>query len=130
MSMELSVAHCPGCGNIFQKNLRFLCASCMAQEDGQIDAIELALRRNRFLNNEQVSESTAIPVQRIQTLIRHGRLKLFSYPNLADACDLCAGPTRQGKLCEPCLKRLKGDIEQDREKHKAKRETVFFSKPR
>ncbi|QHT58959.1 hypothetical protein GXP70_02605 [Paenibacillus lycopersici] len=130
MSKELNIAHCPECGNVFQKNLRNLCASCTASEDREIEAIEKALWRDRYLANDQLGEKAAVSVQRIRALIRKGRLKLYEYPNLADACDLCAEPTRQGKLCASCLNRLKGEIEQDREKQKAKREHVFLSKNR
>ncbi|MBM7566733.1 hypothetical protein JOC55_003685 [Paenibacillus sacheonensis] len=102
----------------------------MASEDQEIDAIERALRRNRFMTNEQAGEAAVVPVPRIRSLIRRNRLKLYEYPNLADACDLCGEATRQGKLCGACLKRIKGEIEQDREKLLVKREQVFLMKHR
>ncbi|NBD24308.1 hypothetical protein [Paenibacillus glycinis] len=130
MSKELPVAHCPGCGKVFQKNLRNMCMQCSAEEDGQIIAIERALKNDRQLSNAETAELTAIPEARIRALIRRGRLRLYDYPNLADACDLCAAPIRQGKLCLTCLMRLKDDIEQDREKARLKKEHVFLTKQR
>ena len=46
MSKELPVAHCPGCGKVFQKNLRNMCMHCAAEEDAQIVAIERALKND------------------------------------------------------------------------------------
>ncbi|QHW31883.1 hypothetical protein GZH47_14260 [Paenibacillus rhizovicinus] len=80
------------------------------------------------MNNDQVAELTGVSSQRIRSLIRRGRLRLFDYPNLADACDLCEEPIRQGKLCVKCLTRLKGAIEKDQEKLRQQRENVFLSK--
>ncbi|SDX34776.1 hypothetical protein [Paenibacillus sp. CF384] len=130
MAIELNVAHCPNCGRVFQKNLRNLCAACTAEEDGQITSIEQVLRRNRQLTNEQLAEQTSVPVQQIRSYIRKGKLKLFDYPNLSDACDLCSEPTRHGKLCVKCVSKLKDDIMQDREKVVQKKEHVFLSKYR
>ncbi|WP_116192727.1 hypothetical protein [Paenibacillus taihuensis] len=94
----------------------------------ELNLLEQTLRRNRLMTNEQLSNATAINVSRIHTLIRRGKLKLYDYPNLADACDLCESPVRQGKLCVKCMNRLKGDIEKDREQMSQKKEHVFLSK--
>ncbi|SFI81264.1 hypothetical protein SAMN02799624_02311 [Paenibacillus sp. UNC496MF] len=129
MTLELPVAHCPVCGDVYRKNLRGLCADCSSAEDGQVDAIERALKRDRRLTNEQAAELAAVPAARIRTLIRRGRLKLYAYPNLADACDLCGAPIREGKLCGGCLKNLRVQIAEDREKQlKQKREHIYLTK--
>lgn len=130
MTIELSVAHCPGCGNVFQRNLRNLCSDCSAAEDMELNLLEQTLRRNRQLSNEQLAEVTSITVSRIHSLIRRGKLKLYDYPNLADACDLCEAPVRQGKLCAKCVSRLRGDIAKDLEQRNQKKEHVFLSKSR
>lgn len=93
-----------------------------------LNALEQTLRRSRHLTNEQLSEATSIDVSRIRSLIRRGKLKLYDYPNLADACDLCESPVRQGKLCTKCMSRLKGDIAKDLEQKGQKKEHVFLSK--
>ncbi|WP_308637403.1 hypothetical protein [Paenibacillus silvisoli] len=129
MSRELSVAHCPNCGNVFQKNLRNLCAACTAEEDGQLASLEQMLKRNRKLTNEQLAEQSEVSEQRIRAYIRKGKLKLYDYPNLTDECDLCAGPIRQGKLCVSCTTRIKGDIRLDMERSKQQQaKHVFLSR--
>ncbi len=110
MSLGLRVAQCPGCGSLYQENSRKQCPDCSAVEDAQIESIERQLRRNRFLNNEQVAEITSIPAERIRGWIRKGKIKLYDYPNLADSCDLCGEPTRSGKLCVKCSSRIQSDI--------------------
>ncbi|RAP74712.1 hypothetical protein DL346_21970 [Paenibacillus montanisoli] len=101
----------------------------MVEEDKQITAMEQALRRNRQLNNDQLAELSMVSVQRIRAYIRKGKLKLCDYPNLADACDLCAGPIRQGKLCIDCTVRIKEDIQLDLERSKQKRtQPIFLSR--
>lgn len=128
MTKELLVAYCPNCGNVFQKNLRNLCMNCLAEEDGHIRSIESQLKRNRQLNNDQVSEMTSIPTQIIRDLIRKGKIKLFEYPNLADACDLCSASIRQGKLCVNCSMRIQGDIKQELERARLTKERTFWTK--
>ncbi|AZN40182.1 hypothetical protein [Paenibacillus albus] len=95
-----------------------------------MNTLEQTLRRSRHLTNEQLSEAAAVSVSRIRSLIRRGKLKLYDYPNLADACDLCESPVRQGKLCTKCVSRLKGDIAKDLEQRSQKKEHVFLSKYR
>ncbi|WP_156922204.1 hypothetical protein [Cohnella thermotolerans] len=122
MSLSLQVEVCPGCGNLYQPNAYPLCPSCSMQEHEQIATIERHLRRNRFLNNDEVAELAAIPKEKLRTWIRKGRIKLYDYPNLADSCDLCGEPTRQGKLCVDCSTRIRADIRQAFEADRRKKE--------
>lgn len=128
MSKELLVAHCPRCGKVFQKNLRNLCMSCSTEEDQQIRTIENQLKRNRHLSNNQITELTTIPAQRIRALIRNGKIRLFDYPNLTDACDLCSAAIRQGKLCVACSMRIQVDIKHELEQSRRSTERTFFTK--
>lgn len=111
MSSELRVAHCPKCGKVYQINMRNLCASCSAAEDAQLRAIEEQLSRSRLLTTEQVAEASGIPEDQIRGLIRAGKLRLFDYPNLADACDRCGAPIRKGTMCLPCVTKIQDEIE-------------------
>lgn len=124
MSAELKVAHCPHCGRVYQKNLRGMCTSCSAELDAQMIAIEEQLKRNRFLTTEELAERTDIPVMRIRSWIRSGKLMLFDYPNLADACDLCSAPIRKGKLCHHCATRIRTDIQREFEQERLMKERL------
>jgi len=118
VTLGLKIDHCPGCGKVFQKNFRYLCADCAAREDELTQSIERHLKRNRFLNNEQLAEATGLSPNQIRSRIREGKLKLYDYPNLSDACDCCGQPIRRGKICGKCTVRLQEEIrheyEQDR----------------
>ena len=124
MSVELKVAHCPHCGKVYQKNMRGMCGSCSAQEDAQMKAIESELKRNRFLSNGQLAELAGVPETLIRNWIRIGKLKLFDYPNLADACELCAEPIRKGKLCVKCATRIQADIYNEFERERKLKERL------
>jgi hypothetical protein len=118
MSIELRVAHCPGCGNVFQKNVRNLCVSCSTISDEQMLSIERYLLRNRLASTEETAEATQLPPDRIRSWIRQGKLKLYDYPNLSDQCDLCQASIRRGHLCNPSATRINDDISRtfDRER--------------
>ncbi|MBB6674347.1 hypothetical protein [Cohnella nanjingensis] len=122
MTYDLRVAHCPSCGQVYQINLRGLCAACSTSEDAQLAAIERELRRNRQLHTEQVAERTSLRPERIRSWIRSGKIKLFEYPNLADACDLCAAPIRRGKLCTPCATRIQSAVRREYEQERLMKE--------
>jgi hypothetical protein len=132
MSNDLRVAHCPGCGNIYQINMRNLCSKCSAKEDSYATAIEQTMRRNRQLNVEELSEAADVPQEKIRALIRLGRIRLFDYPNLADQCDVCAGPIRKGTMCKKCSTRIQDEIAHELEQERLLKErritSSFFSK--
>ncbi|MFC5403089.1 hypothetical protein [Cohnella soli] len=118
MPNELLVAHCPDCGNVFQKNLRNLCFDCSSRMDEQTREMERYLMRNRMATNEQLAEAASISLRKLRSWIRTGRLNIFHYPNLADECDLCSSPIRKGHLCLSCSSKINDDIERvfDRER--------------
>ncbi|MEK0312360.1 hypothetical protein [Cohnella sp. 56] len=125
MTSELRVDHCPGCGRIYQINLRQLCANCAAAEDALMALMEKELRSNRKLTTEELAERVSERPEKIRAWIRKGKLKVYDYPNLADACDLCQAPIRKGKLCQNCSTRIRGEVqhayEQDRLMQERKR---------
>ncbi|MBB6635212.1 homeobox domain-containing protein [Cohnella thailandensis] len=128
------VAQCPSCGSLYQSTVsRSQCQDCAAREQDQLGILDRQLRRNRYLNNEQLSEQTSIPLRQIKAWIRNGRLKLYDYPNLSDSCDLCSGPIRSGKLCVSCSTRIQTAVaheyEQDRlMKERTKSAHSYFSR--
>ncbi|RUS45180.1 hypothetical protein [Cohnella sp. AR92] len=113
------VAQCPGCGKLYQSaSPRPLCQACTDSENELISSIDREIRRNRNLNNEQLSALTSVPLRQIRAWIRGGRIKIYDAPNLSDSCDLCAVPIRHGKLCVGCSTRIEEAVaheyEQDR----------------
>ncbi|QMV40356.1 hypothetical protein [Cohnella cholangitidis] len=124
MSNELMVAHCPECGNVFQKNPRNLCASCATIVDQQMQSIERYLLRNRMATTEDLAQATTLSPQRIRAWIRKGKLSIFDYPNMTDQCDLCASPIRRGHLCTPCSTKIKDDIARTLEREQKMKERL------
>ncbi|WP_217595273.1 hypothetical protein [Cohnella sp. GbtcB17] len=133
MTSELRVDHCPGCGRIYQINLRQLCAACTAAEDALMNRMEKELRANRKLTTEELAERVEERPELIRSWIRRGKLKLYDYPNLTDACDLCEAPIRKGKLCQSCSMRIQSEVahvyEQERlMQERKRRENIFLNK--
>ncbi|MFC5467194.1 hypothetical protein ACFPPD_00565 [Cohnella suwonensis] len=124
MPNELLVAHCPDCGNVFQKNIRNLCSDCAVRMDEQTQAIERYLVRNRMASNEELAAAASISTRKLRNWIRSGRLNVFHYPNLMDECDLCSSPIRKGHLCHSCAGRINDDIERTFERERVQKERL------
>ncbi|MCC3377378.1 hypothetical protein [Cohnella sp. REN36] len=118
MAVDLRIAHCPGCGQVFQKNMRGMCTTCSDAEDAQLAAIERELRRDRKLDTDQVAARTGLRPERIRSWIRKGKIRLHEYPNLTDACDLCAASIRRDKLCTACANRIRSAIQHEYEQER------------
>jgi len=110
MLADIRVAHCPSCGQVYQKNIRNMCMTCASVLDKQYDDVDRYLIRHRQASTAEASQATGVPAKQIHAWIRQNRISLFGFPNLTDACDMCGGPTRQGHLCSSCSTRLKSDI--------------------
>ncbi|PZD94381.1 hypothetical protein DNH61_18440 [Paenibacillus sambharensis] len=110
MLKELQVAHCPSCGNVYQKNLRNLCSECSSRLDNQLSAIDRYLAGNRFADTASLSKCTGVPVKTIHSFIRSRKLCIQNYPNLTTACESCSSPVREAKLCTSCSRRLTAEI--------------------
>jgi len=119
MSIDLAITQCEGCGKIIQKNVRNLCPACNAIEDEQLRLFERTMVRNRLFDNAQAAQATAIPEEKIRVWIRSGKFRIVEFPNLADQCDLCKAPTRQGHLCVDCTSRINADIATTLERERA-----------
>lgn len=132
MNNELRVAHCPKCGKIFQINMRNMCNDCSSEEDTLLRKLEVHLLRNRHLTNEELSEASSVPQDRIRVLIRSGKLRLFDHPKLSDECDRCKGPIRKGTMCMACRTKIEDDIahalEQERLLKERMRHNTYISR--
>ncbi|WP_027088383.1 hypothetical protein [Cohnella panacarvi] len=96
--------------------------------------IELQLLRNRHMTNEELSEASSVPPDRIRSFIRSGKLKLYDYPKLADECDRCQKPIRSGTMCLACKTQIQDDIanalEQERLMKERIRQNTYMSRDR
>ncbi|RKP55298.1 hypothetical protein D7Z26_08805 [Cohnella endophytica] len=124
MSYELLVAHCPECGNVFQKNVRNLCTNCSILVDDQMSAIEKYLLRDRMATTQQLAAGVSLSVQKVRSWIRKGKLKIYDYPNLTDQCDLCSSEIRKGHLCPSCASRINEDIARTFERERIMKERL------
>jgi flagellar operon protein (TIGR03826 family) len=110
------VANCPGCGKVFQKNLRNLCMDCVKSLEGEFDICFNYLRSNRKATTNQLSADTGVPEQRIISWIKDKRLPAIDYPNLTYPCNSCGGPIRQESICYSCRSRLTKEIKEMQDK--------------
>jgi predicted amidophosphoribosyltransferase len=106
----LMVANCPGCGKVFQKNLRNLCLDCVKSLQNEFDTCDRYLRGNRRATTEQLSMATGVSVKQIIIWVKEKRLPEIDYPNLKYPCNSCSEPIRQQELCSSCRVRLTKDI--------------------
>ncbi|MEK3721706.1 flagellar protein [Paenibacillus sp. FSL H8-0034] len=112
----LMVANCPGCGKVFQKNLRNLCQDCVSNLQNEFNACDRYLRSNRKATTEQLSEAVGVSVKQIIIWIKDKRLPVTDYPNLTYPCNSCREPIRQQEMCYPCRSRLTKDIREMQDK--------------
>jgi ribosomal protein L32 len=117
----LMVANCPGCGQVFQKNLRNLCMSCMKTYDNEFDACIKYLRMNRKATTEELSSASAVAKKRIIAWIKEKRLSIRDYPNLTYPCSSCGGPENQHDICTSCRTRFTKEIREMQEKEAKQR---------
>ncbi|MDF2859383.1 MAG: flagellar protein [Neobacillus sp.] len=112
----LMVANCPGCGKVFQKNLRNLCYDCVNILQAEYDTCDRYLRANRKSTTEQLSMATGVSAKQIIIWIKDRRLPVTDYPNLTYPCNSCSEPIRQQEMCYSCRSRLTKDIREMQEK--------------
>lgn len=110
--MELNVANCENCGQIFQKTIRDICPACIRKEDKKYERCAEYLREHRGASLMELSEETGVSVSLISRFIREGRISLLNHPSLTYPCQSCGKEIRSGNLCESCLSRLRGEFSQ------------------
>ena len=106
----LAVANCPGCGRVFQRNLRNMCMDCIKSIDDEFEACYRFMLYNRRATTEQLRQATGVSQQRITQWMKDHRLSAADFPNLTYSCNSCGAPIRQHHLCLPCSSRLTRDI--------------------
>ena len=112
----LMVANCPGCGKVFQKNLRNLCLDCVKLLQSEFDACDRYLRSNRKSTTQQLSRATGVIEKQIIIWIKDRRLPISDYPNLTYPCNSCSEPIRQHEMCYSCRSRLTKEIREMQKK--------------
>ncbi|GFZ99358.1 hypothetical protein GCM10008018_52020 [Paenibacillus marchantiophytorum] len=113
---QLSVANCPRCGKVFQKNLRNQCSDCSYSMDTILTSCLEFLRRNYRATNAQVYAATGVNPEQVYVWIKEGKLHLSDYPNLNYPCASCSKPIRQQKMCSDCTSRITRDIRELKDK--------------
>jgi ribosomal protein L32 len=126
----LMVAHCPKCGQVYQKNIRNMCKDCTAAHDNLLNACHSYLRDHRKATNEELIEATGITEAQLTAFIKESRLPLYSHPNLTYACSSCGGRIRQHQLCANCRARITEDIQRMNEREAKQRANVFHYRDR
>ncbi|WP_081823983.1 flagellar protein [Paenibacillus sp. UNC451MF] len=125
----LAVANCPGCGKVFQRNLRNLCMDCIKSIDHEFDACYRFMLHNRKASTEQLRNATGVSKQRLTEWIKDKRLSVADFPSLTYPCNSCGSPIHQHNLCFPCSSRLSQDIRelQAKEAKKSAMGVGFYS---
>lgn len=122
----LQIAHCPRCGELFQKQTRDVCSSCFRKLDENYQLIDRFLRRreNREATIEQIEIGTEVTKYDIYYITRIGKLNTERYPNLGYPCEneTCDELIPKGRLCASCLSKIKNGLEQEqKEKERVER---------
>ncbi|MFE5317100.1 flagellar protein [Paenibacillus sp. NPDC056579] len=106
----LAVANCPGCGRVFQRNLRNMCTDCMKSLDSEFDICYRFMLQNRKATTEQLRSATGVSSQRLTAWIKEKRLSVKDFPHLSYPCNSCGVPIHQNQLCVSCSSRISRDI--------------------
>ncbi|WP_282935699.1 flagellar protein [Paenibacillus sp. RC67] len=125
----LAVANCPGCGKVFQRNLRNMCMDCIHTMDKEFEACYRFMLHNRKATTEQLRNATGVSKHLLTQWIKDNRLSVADFPYLTYSCNSCGSPIRQHHLCFPCSSRLSRDIRelQAKEAKKASKGTGYYS---
>lgn len=100
--MNLHVANCPVCGDVFQKNFRNMCIECSSESDDKLNRCIKYLWKNPRSTTEELGAALDIKTSIIIKFIKQGVLpKVF--PNLTYPCDSCGSPIIDNRLCGKCL---------------------------
>lgn len=110
----LEVEYCPRCNHLFRKVSREVCPSCMIELDKLFDKMYSYIRKreNREATIDDIAENLNIHKDDIIFILRSGKLKLKSFPNLGYPCEneACNEIITEGRLCHKCMSRIQSDL--------------------
>lgn len=108
------LANCLKCNALFLKTkFRDICDACYKEEENDYQTVYsfLKKRENRTATLLEVVEGTGVSEDLLLKFIRQRRLQLANFPNLGYPCEKCGEVIQEGKLCVPCAKELRTEIE-------------------
>lgn len=122
----LDVDHCPRCNQLFRKNLRDICPTCVRDLEKSYETIYRFVRKreNREATIEVIEQHTKVDKEDIYRIIRAGRLSMNHFPNLGYPCETqgCNGMITTGRLCSSCVGEIKNGLDViKREQERAER---------
>lgn len=116
----MSLGNCPRCGHVFLQVAggASLCPACTKSEEESYKKVFLYFTEKPSATAQEISVETGVEIKEILKFVRENRLQLVK-ADMSLKCEKCGSPSRNGKLCDNCRKRLNDDIKNDINKYKA-----------
>ena len=102
--MDLKLARCARCKNLFNKIVSEVCNLCQPDEDQDFSRIQDVLAHVKGLNVEKVAEEAGVSVDCVLRMLREGRIDNVAHDDEA-SCGRCGAPaiSTTKRLCKRCL---------------------------
>jgi len=116
----VSLGNCPRCGHVFLQvpGGTPLCPACVRLEEESYKKVFKFFSEKPSATAQEISAETGVEIKEILKFVRENRLQLVKV-DISFKCEKCGSPTRNGKLCDNCRKKLNDDIKNDLNKYKA-----------
>lgn len=99
----MNVKNCSRCGKIFTHSYGpVICKECSDYEENDYQKIKEYVWNNPKCSTVEVAEACNIPVKKLLTWIREGRLQVADDSPLKLRCEKCGIIISSGYLCEKC----------------------------
>jgi flagellar operon protein (TIGR03826 family) len=115
----VSLGNCPNCGHVFLQVTGGtpLCPECTKIEDENYKKVFKFFSEKPSATAQEIATETGVEIKEILKFVRENRLRLVK-ADVSFKCEKCGAPTRNGKICDNCRKKLTDDIKNDINKYK------------
>jgi len=116
----VSLGNCPRCGHVFLQvpGGVQLCPACIKIEEENYKKVFQFFSEKPSATAQEIADETGVEIREILKFVRENRLQLVKADPFVK-CEKCGSPSRSGKICDNCRKKLNEDIKKDINKYKA-----------
>lgn len=106
----MELRNCRRCGKLFAFAREPICPDCQAEDERALALIKDYLASHPQATTVEVSEQTGVPLDRVLSFLRAGRLEMRQQASPggtpALTCRSCGKPIDSGRFCRDCAEAL------------------------
>jgi flagellar operon protein (TIGR03826 family) len=116
----VSLGNCPRCGHVYLQvpGGVSLCPACVKIEEENYKKVFQFFSEKPSATAQEIALATGVEIKEILKFVRENRLQLVKADPYVK-CEKCGSPTRSGRICDNCKKKLTDEIKKDISKYKA-----------